>query len=214
MVFNNWIQFIWWDGKYTHARTHTHQGLDLQLWGPRENQNIVTDLIKALLGNGSVNTFQHKFHATIRWKCFLCGPRHATVWVLCFLHGPWWVYITGVRLQLRLLPCGGGIEYLNRSPASHRRRRKVKSRIWDSKVWSPVPRDSDPRMTALARTSSNCKRETRPLVRESAPHQQTHNCLAIIKIWLWAPDGCFIPRETGRLTVGRNIRLRLRLRLS
>jgi hypothetical protein len=23
------------------------------------------------------------------------------------------------------------------------------------------------------------------------------------------PDGCFIPRQTGRLTVGRNIRLRL-----
>jgi hypothetical protein len=31
-----------------------------------------------------------------------------------------------------------------------------------------------------------------------------------IKIWLQAPDGCFILRQTGRLTVGRNIRLRLR----
>jgi hypothetical protein len=43
------------------------------------------------------------------------------------------------------------------------------SRIWESKMWSWVPRDSDLRMTALARTNSNCKRQTHqthPLVRE------------------------------------------------
>jgi hypothetical protein len=40
-----------------------------------------------------------------------------------------------------------------------------------------------PRMTALARASTNCKRQTRPLVRESASHQQTRNCLKVIKIW-------------------------------
>jgi hypothetical protein len=57
------------------------------------------------------------------------------------------------------------------------------SRIWDSKIWSRVPRDSDQRMIALARTSSNCKRQTRSLVRENAPHQQTRNCLTVIKIW-------------------------------
>jgi hypothetical protein len=51
------------------------------------------------------------------------------------------------------------------------------------KIWPRVPRDSDPRMTALARASSNCKRQTPPLVRESAPHQQTRNCLAVIKTW-------------------------------
>jgi hypothetical protein len=39
---------------------------------------------------------------------------------------------------------------------------------------------------------------------ESAPHQQTCNCLTVIKI------GCFIPRQAGRLTVGRNVRLRLK----
>jgi hypothetical protein len=43
--------------------------------------------------------------------------------------------------------------------------------------------DSDPRMTALARARSNYKRQTRPLVRESAPHQQIRNCLTAIKIW-------------------------------
>jgi hypothetical protein len=77
-------------------------------------------------------------------------------------------------------------------------------------MWSRVPRYSDPRITALAKTNSNCKRQTSPLVRDSAPHQQTRKCLTVIKIWSWVPDGCFIPRQTGRLTVGRNIRLETR----
>jgi hypothetical protein len=66
-------------------------------------------------------------------------------------------------------------------------------------------------MAALAKASSNCKRQIRPLVRESAPHQQTRNCLRVIKIWLQALDGCFIPRQTGRLTIVRNVRLGLSL---
>jgi hypothetical protein len=33
-------------------------------------------------------------------------------------------------------------------------------------IWSRVPRDSNQRMTALARASSNCKRQTRPPKRE------------------------------------------------
>jgi hypothetical protein len=41
-----------------------------------------------------------------------------------------------------------------------------KSRIWDSKSWSWVPRGSDLRMTTLARTIRNCKRQTRPVVRK------------------------------------------------
>jgi hypothetical protein len=88
------------------------------------------------------------------------------------------------RLRRRyVLPCGGGVEYLHRNPASRRRRRKGKSRIWDSKLWSRVPRESDPKVIALARTRCTCKRQTRPLVRESVPHQQTRNCLTAIKIW-------------------------------
>jgi hypothetical protein len=66
-------------------------------------------------------------------------------------------------------------------------------------------------MTAVARANSNCKRQTRPLVREGATHQQTRNCLTAIKIWPWAPDGCLKPRQTGRLTVGRNITLTMTL---
>jgi hypothetical protein len=68
-----------------------------------------------------------------------------------------------------------------------------------------LPWDSDLRMVALARASSNCKYQTCPLVREGTSHQQTRNCLTVIKIWSWATDGCLTPRKTGRLTVSHNI---------
>jgi hypothetical protein len=77
-------------------------------------------------------------------------------------------------------PCGGGVEYLHRDPASCKRRRKRKFKFWDSKIWSRVPRDSDLRQAALARASSIYKRQTHPLVREGAP---------VINIWSWGPDG-------------------------
>jgi hypothetical protein len=32
-------------------------------------------------------------------------------------------------------PCGGGVEYLHRDPASCWRGRKGKSQMWDSKIW-------------------------------------------------------------------------------
>jgi hypothetical protein len=110
----------------------------------------------------------------------------------------------------RILPCGGGVEYLHHNPASRRRRRKGNSRIWDSKIWSKVPREPDLKMTALARTRRNCIRQTRPLVRESSRINKPAT-VWLIKIWSQAPDGCFIPRQTGRLTVGRNTRLILLL---
>jgi hypothetical protein len=59
-------------------------------------------------------------------------------------------------------------------------------------------------MTALGRISSSCKQQTRPLIREGAPHQQTRNYLTVIKIWSLAPGGCLTTRQTSRLTVGRN----------
>jgi hypothetical protein len=89
-------------------------------------------------------------------------------------------WVSGTFLLLD--PCGGGVEYLHRHPASRKRRRKGKSQIWDSKVWSWVPRDSDPRKTALARASSIYKRQTRPLVREGAPQKQDRNCQRLINI--------------------------------
>jgi hypothetical protein len=49
-------------------------------------------------------------------------------------------------------PCGGGVKYLHRDPASRRRRRKVKSQIWDSKIWPRAPRDLDPRKKSVQET--------------------------------------------------------------
>jgi hypothetical protein len=99
------------------------------------------------------------------------------------VHGRCRGYIRKWYGTLLMIPCGGGFEYLHRNPASHRRRRKRKSQIWDSKLWSRVLWESDPKMSALARAGSNWRRQIRPLIRESAPHQQTSNCLTVIKIW-------------------------------
>jgi hypothetical protein len=66
---------------------------------------------------------------------------------------------------------------------------KRKSQIWDSKIWSRVPRDSDSRETTLARASNIYKRQTRPLVREGAPQNQDRNCQRVINTWSCALDG-------------------------
>jgi hypothetical protein len=81
-------------------------------------------------------------------------------------------YKTECILEGTVHPCGGGVEYLHRDPASHRRQRKGKSRIWDSKIWSRVPRESDPIKTMLARTSSIYKTQTHPLVRGGVPQKK------------------------------------------
>jgi hypothetical protein len=100
-----------------------------------------------------------------------------------------WGLYNAYQLERSRAPGGGGFEYLHSDSASRRRRRKGKTQIWDSKRWSRVPRDSDPRKTTLARASSIYKRQTRPLVRESAPDKQARNCQKAINIWSWAPDG-------------------------
>jgi hypothetical protein len=73
------------------------------------------------------------------------------------------------------LPCSWEIETRESGPPS-----------WGSLKFETVKYyessgDSDPRKTALARLSNNFKLHARPLVREGAPHQQTLNCLKMIK---------------------------------
>jgi hypothetical protein len=75
------------------------------------------------------------------------------------------------------------IEYVRRNPWRCRLGRPTVDCNRPNRTERRSPRDSDPRMTALARPSSNCKRQTRPVVRKSAPHQQTRNCPTVIKIW-------------------------------
>jgi hypothetical protein len=66
-------------------------------------------------------------------------------------------------------------------------------------------------MIALARASGNCKRQNSPAIRDGALHQLIRNSLTVTKIRPWAPDGCLTPRQTGRLTVCRNMTLSLTL---
>jgi hypothetical protein len=109
-------------------------------------------------------------------------------WKRCFLCGPCRCYITKMSCGYGgKHPCGGGFEY--RSPASHRRRRKWKSQIWDNKIWSRVPSDSDPRKTTLVRSKQHIIWQTRPFVREGDPQKQDRNCQKVMKIRTWAADG-------------------------
>jgi hypothetical protein len=63
---------------------------------------------------------------------------------------------------------------------------------WDSKIWSWVLQDLDPRLTTLARPISNCmsKLQANPLVREGVPHQETLNCQRknLVICTRWEPD--------------------------
>jgi hypothetical protein len=63
----------------------------------------------------------------------------------------------------------------------------------------------------MATNSSNCKQQTRSLVREGAGHQQTRDSLTVTKGWCSAPDRGITPKQTGRLTSCHNITLTLTL---
>jgi hypothetical protein len=75
------------------------------------------------------------------------------------------------------------------------------------KKWWRVPRDSDPRKTALAKANSIYKRQTHPLVREGSPRNKT-----VTNIWSWVPDGArHQDLLTDWLIVSRNVTLTLTL---
>jgi hypothetical protein len=140
--------------------------------------------------------------------------KHASLTIerLYFLRGP----CRGVMKRTKKIvwvsekPCGGGVQYLHRDPASRKRRWNRKSQIWECKIWSRVPRNSEPRKTALGRPSSIYKRRTRPLVREGAPQKQDHNCqIVIAKYLVMSPRWGSIPRITDWLTVSHNVTLTL-----
>jgi hypothetical protein len=128
-----------------------------ELWSHRNSRCYAmtaraADIPDPFRGNGPVNTFPRKR----TMQDLGCNNENGV-----FLR--WSVPRQYKRDEVQslarvVLPCGCGVEYFHRSHASRRRRRKGKPRIWDSKIWSRIPRDSEPKITALARTSSNCKR--------------------------------------------------------
>jgi hypothetical protein len=116
--------------------------------------------VDPLLGNASVNIFPRQRIRRQQSDHFVAMQRS------CKYKNRTGV-TRGVFYVLRVLSLiGNGYD-----PTSRRRRRKGKSQIWESKIWSLIPRYSDPRKTALARTSSMYKWQTHPLVREGAPQE-------------------------------------------
>jgi hypothetical protein len=58
-----------------------------------------------------------------------------------------------------------------------------------------------PESDCSGKAQCTSKLQTRPLVREGAPQQDTHICQKA-KIWYLAPDGNLTVRQTDRLTIG------------
>jgi hypothetical protein len=94
------------------------------------------------------------------------------------------LYLTLFTVVEACHPCGGGVEYLHRGPASRRRRRKGSLRS------ETVKHNREPQGTG-ARESLRWWGPAeivndRPLLssdRKSASHQETRNCLTVIKTW-------------------------------
>jgi hypothetical protein len=87
----------------------------------------------------------------------------------------------------------------------------INTRIWSVRLGSlkseTINYGHDPRITALAKASSNCKQQTCPLIREGTQHQQTHNYLTVTKIWSLAPNVGLTPWQIGQLTASCSITL-------
>jgi hypothetical protein len=77
------------------------------------------------------------------------------------------------------------------------------SQIWDSEIWSLVPRN-----LALREHSRNSKLETHPLIREGVQHQTILQLSQIIKNEEKFVTGTHLcPRQTIQMTISHNITL-------
>jgi hypothetical protein len=162
----------------------------------REATNYTTAVAKLRLRKQAY--FQENNCIAKKCKCFLCTPCREVIRIKnLFIH-----------IESPPPPCGGGVEYLHRSPASRRRRGKKKSGIWDSNIWSRVARGSDPKMTALARSSGNCKRKPRPRLTSTKRQLSDSNKNLVV-----SPTRVFYSK-TDWPTNRRNSRLRLRIHIT
>jgi hypothetical protein len=112
--------------------------------------------------------------------------------------------------------CGSGVEYLHRRPARCRKRQKGKSLIWESKIWSRVPRDLDPRMNALARpavivNADASSRQRGCYIRTTTARVQLKKKM---KFWPWVSKGSAPRRTDWRYKSSRKIIVTLTLTLT
>jgi hypothetical protein len=110
-------------------------------------------------------------------------------------------YYNRNQFAVEVTPCGGGVEYLHRDPASRRRRRKGKSRIWDSKICHESY-GTRTRKWLRWRGPAGIVNDRPGLSSERSP--QINKPETVV-----SPRWVLYSKQTGRLTVGRNIRLRL-----
>jgi hypothetical protein len=164
------------NGSVTHSRGNEHTGNNRRTTVSMQLQSKRTSIIiDWFLGYGVLNVF------SVRGPCrrFIKDSRGR-------LHCNWYNWAT---LFLGDINTGTWPSRLG------------ESRIWECKLWSWVPRDSDLRMTPLARASSNCKRQTHPLVREDVtwgPLPQMFSWKKIFGMGLKSPDA-----KTNWLAVSR-----------
>jgi hypothetical protein len=122
------------------GRLCPHYGSKLELW-KKHSLLGSTDLnTRPLLGNGSINTYPYQR------ICTRNNRRTVESGVLCCIRAE---AISGESRPTNSQdPCVGGFEYLRRSHASHRRRRKGNSVPggiigppchWETQIWWPGP---------------------------------------------------------------------------
>jgi hypothetical protein len=89
----------------------------------------------------------------------------------------------------REYPCGGGVEYLHRDPASRRRQRKG-SLKFETVKYGSESQGIRTRERLSWQGPAACINDRPILSSERAPHkEQDRNCQTVINIWSWAPDG-------------------------
>jgi hypothetical protein len=112
-------------------------------------------------------------------------------------------------------PRGSGVKYLHRSPTSHRKWQKGKSRIWDSKIWSRVPRTQTWEWMRWQRTAAIVN--YRPIISSERMLYKDygHRCsIEKKKFWPWVSRGS-APRQTDwRYTASRKVTLTLTVPLT
>jgi hypothetical protein len=138
---------------------------------------------------------------------------------------------TGVNTErFPMNPCGGGLEYLHRSPVSRKKRRKgnlvpgrytlatlfladINTGTWPSRlgesqmrqyIWSGFCGTCAPEWLLWQGPKAIVRVNYRPILSsERAPHSKKPTIVKKKKkIWSWAPDGSPTPKQTGRLFVG------------
>jgi hypothetical protein len=83
------------------------------------------------------------------------------------------------------------------------------TKIWESNLWCWAPQDSGQRMTAQVRPINDCNYRSLILSEGRLASKNLQLSDSLIYICSYAPDGYQKLRQTGRLTVGRNVTVTL-----